>query len=115
MPSTRPYSERVTHDPPITLYRPPTWHECKTAFKAETPVTVKTVVCTGETENQIYVKSLTGKDYNRPKAEVPTFHTEVQAIQSSIAELEAKKRYAMPADAAFIQKVISHIRSSGGF
>lgn len=114
MPSTRPYSERVIHDPPITLYRPPTWHECKTAFKAQAPITVRTVICTGETENQIYVKSTTGKDYNRPKTEVLTFHTEVQAIQATIAELEAKMRYATPEDAKHIANVITYLRDSRG-
>jgi hypothetical protein len=42
------YSNRVNHDPPITLYRPPTLAECRAAYKSQIPIALVTVDCVAE-------------------------------------------------------------------
>lgn len=112
MALTRPYSLRIIHDPPITLYQPPSWTKCTRAFKKKAPIEVASVECVAETEGYITVLTATGKQYSRRKTEMLTFHTEIQAIQATIADLEGMKRYAEPRSAEHIANVITYLRDS---
>lgn len=109
----RNYSKRVTYHPPITLYCPLTWRQCKAAHSAQHDIHTTVITVVGETQNTIYVVSASGREYSRHKSNVRTFHTEIQAIQATIADLEDRKRI-RPEEAYHIQNVINFIRESRG-
>jgi hypothetical protein len=81
------YSNRVNHDPPITLYCPPSLAECRAAYISKTPITLATVDCVAETENTLFVRSFNGNEYGRQKATFRTFHSPSAAIETAIADL----------------------------
>jgi hypothetical protein len=107
------YSNRVNHDPPITLCRPPSLVECRTAFKSQTPIPLITVDCVAETDNTLYIRSSTGNEYGRQKATFRTFHTEGDAIAATIADLR-QERQSLQEKAGTISDIIKYIHESQG-
>ena len=115
MAQRTPYSYRIIHNPPITLYRPPTLVDCYTAYKSQTAVEIRTVVCVGETDNTLHIESVSGKEYHRPKAKCRTFHTLVQAVQAAIVDLEERKRLASsPEVQEHFANLIEYLTNSQG-
>ncbi len=107
------YSNRVNHDPPITLYRPPTLAECRTAFWSQTPIDLATVDCVAETDNTLYIRSSTGNVYGRQKGTFRTFHTEAEAIEAAVADLR-RERQELEEQAGTIYEIIKYIEDSRG-
>jgi hypothetical protein len=105
------YSNRVNHDPPITLCRPPSLAECRTAFKSQTPIPLITVDCVAETGNTLYIRSSTGNEYGRQKATFRTFHTETEAIEATVADLR-QERQELEEEAGIICEIIKYIEDS---
>jgi hypothetical protein len=108
-----PYSNRVNHDPPITLYRPPTLAECRAAYKFQTPIVLATVDCVAESDNTLYIRSSTGNEYGRQKAAFRTFHTEGEAIAATIDDLR-QGRQGSQEEAGTILDIIKYINDSRG-
>ena len=102
------YSNRVNHDPPITLYRPPTLAECRAAYKSQAPIPLVTVDCVAETENTLYIRSSTGNEYGRQKATFRTFHSPSAAIETAIADLR-RERQELEEEAGTICEIIKYI------
>jgi len=108
------YSNRVNHDPPITLYRPPTLAECRAAYKSQIPIALVTVDCVAESDNTLYIRSSTGNEYGRQKATFRTFHTEGDAIAATVADFR-QERKELEEEAGTILDIINHIHQSLGF
>jgi hypothetical protein len=107
------YSNRVNHDPPITLYRPPTLAECRAAYKSQIPIALVTVDCVAETDNTLYIRSSTGNEYGRQKATFRTFHTLAEAIEATVADF-VQERQELQEEAGTIYEIIKYIEDSRG-
>jgi hypothetical protein len=105
------YSKRVNHDPPITLYRPPTLAECRAAYKSQTPIALVSVHCVAETDNTLYIRSSNGNEYGRPRGTFRTFHTEAEAIEATVADFK-QERQELQEQAGAICEIIKYINDT---